>query len=241
MGIHLNINFYILLLFLFLNSHIPKEPYHIIVLGSSTAHGAGASSKSSSWVGLLKNHVRGLDGRFKVTNLAHPRITSYHILSDSTINPENRPKVNSGMNITKALSMKPSLIIVNLPSNDMIYNYSIMEQYENFLSILCESDVPVYFTTAQPRNSTWENREKLKQLSELIMERLPAIDFWTGLASWNNRLMEEYNSGDDLHLNDVGHRFVFERVIEVIPLQESTSEMRASFPKVSLQIFTCPR
>jgi hypothetical protein len=41
-----------------------------------------------------------------------------------------------------------------------------------------------------------------------------AIDFWTELANEDGTINSIYNSGDGIHLNEAGHRILFERVVE---------------------------
>ena len=39
------------------------------------------------------------------------------------------------------------------------------------------------------------------------------MDFWNGLADMEGRLFSGYDAGDGVHLNDAGHRLLFERVV----------------------------
>jgi lysophospholipase L1-like esterase len=41
-----------------------------------------------------------------------------------------------------------------------------------------------------------------------------AIDFWTGLADAEGRILPVFDCGDGIHLNDAGHRLLAERVVE---------------------------
>jgi hypothetical protein len=39
------------------------------------------------------------------------------------------------------------------------------------------------------------------------------LDFWTGIADANGNIVGTYNSGDGVHLNNKGHRVLYERVV----------------------------
>jgi len=179
------------------SSHqIYPDTLHIVVLGSSTAYGVGATSKETSWVGLLEME-------YKVTNLAKPNLTSNDILPNDTLSEHN---------IIKAISLRPDLIIINLPSNDLMSNIHPIEQYDNFRKIQKFTNIPILFTTSQPRNVDKRTRHHLKQLYRLIKDNLLYIDFWTGIATSNGRINPKLDSGDGIHLNDKGHRLLYYRV-----------------------------
>jgi len=205
---HISFNFYVLLLFLFVNSQAHSKKLRIVVLGSSTAYGEGATSKDNGWVGLLKSYVKSVDSSYEVTNLARPSITSYHILPTNT-NTNNRPYPNPDINITKAISLDPSCVIISLPSNDIERNYSIREQINNFLIIMKTTNVPIYVTTTQPRNTDYDKRIKLKLLANYIKNNLSGIDFYNELTNNNGSLGIEYDSGDGVHLNDSSNQILF--------------------------------
>lgn len=209
---------WIILLFLTLTIH---ANLHVVVLGSSTAYGEGASSIDKSWVGLLTNYVNSLDTSFKVTNLAKQRITSYHILPTGTNTRNIRPAPDTLINITKAISLKPTLIIINLPSNDIVYKYDPIEQCTNFKIILESTDIPIYVTTTQPINASKKVNIKLKKLRDNLRNNFYGIDFWKGLATEYHKLKLEYDSGDGVHLNDKGHNILFERIRESNIIKEN--------------------
>jgi len=197
----------------------------IVVLGSSTAAGEGASVTDSSWVGRLqlyyrKNTTAGNPDTI-VTNLAIGGFNSYRVMPDNYVPPPNRPAPVPSNNVTKALSYNPEVIIINLPSNDISDGFSAQEFMNNlrFLFQHINSAGPrVFITTTQPR--TWlsdEQRQTLRNLVDSINNNFGvyAIDFWTDLVTndGQNRLKTEVGSGDGTHLNDYGHRLVFQKVI----------------------------
>ncbi|MBR9921683.1 MAG: SGNH/GDSL hydrolase family protein [Bacteroidetes bacterium] len=196
------------------------DGYHIVVIGSSTAEGVGASVPDSAWVNRYRAAVQS-KGDHKVTNLSKGGYTTYHLLPDAasaeskiadhTIDPER--------NISKALSLDPDAVIVNLPSNDAARNYSVHTHLTNFSRIANEAEkagVPIWICTTQPRNF-----EEAKQIETQVIVRDSifsqyddmAIDFWNGTAGEDGFILKKYDSGDGIHLNDGGHRLLFERVL----------------------------
>lgn len=118
--------------------------------------------------------------------------------------------------------MHPDLILINLPSNDANVLRSVADQTANYRVIIAEAakqSVPLWVTTPQPRNFTGDPQaQPKKNLQWAMKEQTPllfpshTIDFWTGLASADGNIVAAYNCGDDIHLNDAGHRILFERV-----------------------------
>jgi lysophospholipase L1-like esterase len=196
------------------------DSYLIVVLGSSTAAGSGASVIDSSWVSRYRTALSQDDTRFSVTNLAKGGYTTYHIL------PNGNPLADSigiGIdtlrNITKALSLAPNGIIINLPSNDASRSISAYDQMENFRIIVdkaTQNGVKVWIATTQPRNFSDQQKIQIQmdtRDSILAVYGDYAIDFWTGIADENGHILSYYDSGDGVHLNDQGHNELFKRVL----------------------------
>lgn len=189
----------------------------IVVIGSSTAAGAGASVSDSAWVNRLRNHIYQNDTRYWVTNLAQGGYTSFHLLPTGTaVSGSIQPDTNR--NISKALSLDPTSIIVNLPSNDAAYGFDVPTQLSNFELISAQADsqnVHLWVCTTQPRNfssSTAQQIQKDMRDSIFALYGSYAIDFWNGIAGSNGHILPAFNSGDGVHLNDKGHRLLFQRV-----------------------------
>ncbi|MBB4077560.1 lysophospholipase L1-like esterase [Lewinella aquimaris] len=190
----------------------------IVVLGSSTAEGTGASTPDSAWVNRYARSLEG-DTRFEVINLGRGGYTTYHILpTGSTIPPGVNIVPDVTRNVTKALSFDPFAIIVNMPSNDAANNFPVADQLSNFANIVDaanEEGVNVYVATTQPRNFTNTAQVDIqREVRDSILARYGerSIDFWTGLAADNGFILDSLDSGDGVHLNDGGHRILFERV-----------------------------
>jgi len=212
----------------------------IVVLGSSTAAGAGPSSPDSTWVNRYFNAIGIPDTRIEIINLARGGYTTYHILpTGSTIPPVFN--VDTTRNVTKALSYNPTAIIINMPSNDAANNIGVAQQMVNFDLIYTTAQnegVATWICTTQPRNDLGPTQVQVQSETKdsiLSVYGTQAIDFWNGLADPNNLLLPAYNSGDNVHLNDEGHRILFERVFAkqiddqtCMPITVSTEEVLAT-------------
>ena len=193
----------------------------IVVLGSSTAEGAGPSASDSAWVNRYRTALGQKNTRFAVINLAKGGYTTYHILPTGTRVPAGIDvSVDTARNLTKALSLKPDVLIVNMPSNDAANHFSAAQQLTNFskiAEIAEKAGVKVWICTTQPRNFSDPvqvriQREVADSIFAIYGDR--AIDFWNGLADTSGHIRKEYDSGDGIHLNNAGHRILFERVQE---------------------------
>ena len=194
-------------------------PFHIVVLGSSTAAGAGASSSDSAWVNRYRNHLKTLNPGNTVTNLAQGGYNTYKLMPNGFVPPIGRPAIDTLKNITRALSLNPDGIIVNLPSNDVASGFSLAEQIFNMDSIFQTAQhagIPIWICTTQPRNFSVSQMQAQADMRDSIIDHYSpfVLDFWTGLALPNNSLDPFFDSGDGVHLNDKGHALIFTRAID---------------------------
>ncbi|MDP1678091.1 MAG: SGNH/GDSL hydrolase family protein [Bacteroidota bacterium] len=189
----------------------------IVVLGSSTSAGTGATTADSSWVGRFKNYVKKQDSSAFVINLAVGGYTTYDLMPSSFIPPAGRPAPKANNNVTYALTYKPDAIVINLPSNDVAYGYSIAEQLSNYNTILAgvPKSIYVWVTTTQPRNLDATGRTNLMAMRDSTYARFKTntLDFWTTIANNDGTINSLYGSGDGIHLNNVGHRVIYERAV----------------------------
>ncbi|MDZ7267733.1 MAG: GDSL-type esterase/lipase family protein [candidate division KSB1 bacterium] len=191
---------------------------HMVVLGSSTAEGTGPRDPNNAWVNRYRAFLQSRNPANVVTNLARGGYTTYHILPDGTTPPPGRPAPDHERNINKALSLKPSAIIINLPSNDAASGYPVKEQLANYEAVLAKAraaTVPVWITTTQPRNLPATQRQLLIAMRDSTRARWreQVIDFWSGLANVDGTIVPAYDSGDGVHLNDAAHGILYDRVV----------------------------
>lgn len=195
---------------------------YIVVLGSSTSAGTGANPPDSAYVNRVRAHIASVDTTYKVLNLAVGGFTSYHVMPTSFVPPGGRPTPRATNNITYALEYNPKAIFINLPSNDAASSYPLSEQianYDTLVVVANRSNVKLWITTTQPRNlSSQAQLDLLTGMRDSVFSRYApyAVDFWTTLAQPNGFIVPEFNSGDGIHLNNAGHRLLYQRAIEVI-------------------------
>ncbi len=199
------------------------KPLHVVVLGSSTAAGAGPSHPDSTWVNKYRNYLQAIHPASQVTNLAIGGTTTYHIMPDWYIAPPNRPATNPNNNVTQAVTLGADGIIVNMPSNDAGNSFGVGEQMANFTTISQHADsagIAVWICTTQPRNFSASQKAIQVAVRDSIFATFGmfAIDFWNGIADSTDGILPFFDSGDGVHLNDAGHALLVSRVIaENIP------------------------
>ena len=185
----------------------------IVILGSSSAAGKGASKKSNSWVELMKAQLKKDKKDVEVINLSEGGFTTYHVMPNGN-KVANRPAPNTAKNITKALSYKPFLIIVNLPTNDIDKKYTdkeTMNNYAKLRSIAIKENVNYIVTGTQPRNfSTKSQRNRLLEQNELMVSMDPAhvVDMLKKLSLQDFKIKRAYAYTDGIHPNDAGHKVI---------------------------------
>ena len=191
----------------------------IVVLGSSTSAGAGASVADSAWVNRYRKHVQALDPTAYVLNLGVGGYTTYDIQASDFVAPSGRPAPKVNNNITYALTYEPSAIIINMPSNDATGGFTVTEQMANFrriAGIAAANNIPLWLTTTQPRNLTAQSgRDNLMIVRDSILAQYGprAINVFNDLGEADGSLKPIYNSGDGIHLNDLGHKLIFDKVV----------------------------
>lgn len=194
---------------------------HIVVLGSSTAAGTGPSTRDSAWVWRYRDYLFQTDSRFSVTNLARGGFTTYNILPDEAIVPDSiNQTIDSLRNVSRAIELAPNGIIINLPSNDAARGYPVVDQLRNYewiLSDLNRLDIPYWICTPQARNNFSEEQVQIQRDmvdSTYAIFGKGAIDFWSELGTPEGFIQEKYDSGDGVHLNNLAHRILLQRVLK---------------------------
>ncbi|MFL5789597.1 MAG: PKD domain-containing protein, partial [Flavisolibacter sp.] len=197
------------------------KAFKIVVLGSSTAYGMGATPIDSSWVNKYTRYIKSKNSLNTIINLGQPGYTTYQVLRPTgSIPPSNRPAPDTSYNITKALSFHPDAIIINLPSNDVAFGFTLTEQKDNYARALALTDsahIPVWVTTTQPRsNLNNQELDSLMAMHDWTNTHFGpyALDFWTTVANPNGRINILYSAGDSVHINNQGHQIFYKRVVE---------------------------
>ncbi|NNC85704.1 MAG: T9SS type A sorting domain-containing protein [Bacteroidia bacterium] len=205
------------------NPCLKAQEFHIVVLGSSTAAGAGPSSSDSTWVNRYRNFLQSINANNQVTNLAIGGTNTYQIMPSWFVPPVGRPSPNPTNNLTQAIALGADAVIINMPSNDAAGGIGTNEQMFNFHTMVSSADsvnIPVWICTTQPRVFNPGNIQIQIEVRDSILSAFGnmAIDFWTGLADTSGLPLSIYDSGDGVHLNDAGHNIFFNRVKDKIIL-----------------------
>ncbi len=195
-----------------------NHAWKIVILGSSTSYGLGASVYDSSWAGRFTAYVKSKNSSNQVINLGMSGLKTYQNLRpDGYIPPVDRPTPLYGYNITAALAAQPDAIIINMPSNDAVNGYSIAEQQANFEATMRLADsakVPVWVTTTQPRlYLTIDQVSNLTQTRDWIISRFgnKSVNFWETVANADGSINSYYDY-DYAHVNNIGHNLFFTRM-----------------------------
>jgi len=194
-----------------------KRPVHIVVLGSSTAAGAGLTDPETNWVRRYATFLAREVPGSSVTNLAVGGYSTYQIQPTGTTNPTGRPEVDPAHNITAALALHPDAIIVNLPSNDAAMGVPVGDSLANIKVVEAQArnaHVLFWVTTSQPRTLPPDQARLLLEYRDGIqgMYEGYALDFFTPLARKDATPSAAFNQGDGIHPNPEGHRVLFEQV-----------------------------
>jgi acyl-CoA thioesterase I len=192
----------------------------IVVIGSSTAAGFGASSPDSCWVGRLRLRIKGDKKKIRVINLGIGGYTTYQLLPTGTMSDiPRRPKPDTNANVTAALKYQPDLVVINLPSNDIGANFrddEILKNYRTIVRLIASARSEFVITGTQPRNfPTVAQRNRLKILNDKLSIDYPQniSDYLKKLSTPTYAIQRIYGAGDGVHLNNRGHDVIYRSVI----------------------------
>ena len=185
----------------------------IVILGSATAEGVGASTKSKSWVELMKTKLKKDNKTVNIINLGKRTYTSYHIMPNGN-KAANRPDAKKDRNINKALEKKPFLVIIQLTTNDINNGYSdeeTLRNYETLRRMLVKENINYLFAGPQPRNfSTKSQRNRLLAFNDKLIKWDPdhVVDVLKKLSQQDYKIKKAYAYTDGRNINDKGHEVV---------------------------------
>jgi len=196
----------------------------IVVLGSSTAGGDGASSFDSSWIGRLSRHYKDLGLIDTIYDRAIGGRTTLDCMptDPNHLGEGQYPYPDTGRNITKALSYRPLplLVIISLPNNDIDKGEPLSEYLANLrtlYNILLVNNVRCIITSTQPRTDfNTPKRLLVKEGNDSILAEFPhnSLEFWDTLTDHTSvpdslGLKSMFNAGDGIHLNNAGHLLLY--------------------------------
>jgi acyl-CoA thioesterase-1 len=200
---------------------VSKDAKIVVVLGSSTAFGAGANPIDSSWVNRLSGKFRLDKKNIKVVNLAGGGFTTYQIMPSSFQPPAGRPERVNERNIDRALALNPDFIVINLPSNDIANGYDdneILNNYQIITTEILKKRIRFFVTSTQPRTlPQYEGRKRLFTFNNKLANLIPnnIINYYSLLVDTSSfNLLPQFNAGDGIHLNNKGHLLVYQEILK---------------------------
>jgi len=194
----------------------------IAVLGSSTAEGEGASSIANSWVGLLESALSDV-ANVSITNLATGGYTTLELL----------PGSGASGSIDAAIDEEPDLIVVGLAgSNDLDIGTSTTSYLSRLTQVRDKAraaGIPTFFVGTAPKDLSDSERLQLSDWNTRMRSSFSAcwtptnasyspcfMDVFTDLANSDLGVRSQYVASDGFHLNDAGHRVIYEDALEII-------------------------
>ncbi len=188
-----------------------------VVMGSSTASGAGATSQS--WADRLKAAYAA--SSVTVVNIAKGGTTTYAALPASSPPVSGRPAPDPSANVDAALARSPKLVLVAYPSNDTASGFSVDETVRNLLAVRSAAQAggaAVIILSTQPLTLPPARLALLPQIDARVSAAVAPcfVPVREALAAPDGTLSPTYDSGDHLHLNDAGHAVIFSKLASVI-------------------------
>ena len=186
----------------------------VVILGSSTASGWGASDYKHAWAGLFSSYLNN----GKVINLAKGGYTTYHILPSYADHQSSRPESDTLRNITAALKMHPTLLMISMTTNDVNNGYNVDEVIANLNAVramaLANGVRHFVITTSHPRKVNAAITKKYIEQRDRVMAifKDEAVNFFDPVADADNFFRQELLSTDGIHPNDQGHAILFDQI-----------------------------
>lgn len=198
----------------------PEPPRPWLVLGSSTAAGVGATA-GNSWAARLDASLRAAS-QAGVSNRARSGATTYQALPADATRPAGRPATDPTQDIALALEARPPVVVLAFPSNDALLGYSVAETTANLLrlrELAVARGARVIVLSTQPRDDAGPAARTAMLDTDTAMAAAVGACFVAvraDLSDATGRIATAYSAGDGIHLNDVGHRLVYDRLWAVV-------------------------
>ncbi len=141
--------------FIFLANAGYAQKRTIVVMGSSSAYGWKSSAPDSAWVGRLQKDLHYYGRGDTIIDIAYPGNTTFDCLPTGAPYAADGYPSNPLYNVTNALSLNPTFVIISLPTNDIRNGYSnaeILANYTTITNALTAAGVPFILTGTQPRD-----------------------------------------------------------------------------------------
>lgn len=203
-----------------------KAQYKIVVIGSSTAEGAGSwPIEDSSWVSRLrKSYNKNLtDGKDTlVYNLGKGGTTTFRARENGCPDCPATVQPDPLKNVTMAMSYSPDVLLVNFPTNDVANLYptkTTMDNYRKYLEVSSSVIKNVIYLTPQPRSDLQpDQKTQIRAQVDSVLLNFPgkSLNVWSLLVDQDKvgfyNIASWVSAGDNVHVNNNGHRLIFEAV-----------------------------
>ncbi|MDP4247715.1 MAG: hypothetical protein Q8932_17890, partial [Bacteroidota bacterium] len=199
-----------------------QTPKTVVFMGSSSTAGVGASVPDSSFVGRFTRYYAAQGLTANVVNLSVSGYNPYNAMPTGYVAPASvvnalgasNAAVDPAINVTKALSLGPDLIVINFPNNgyDVLGTSDVMNGLQLLYNAAAANGAQVYITTTQPREDFSASvQSKLQALRDSILLRFGsrAMDFYDPIVVPGTTKRLYPSSADNVHDNDQGHRQLF--------------------------------
>lgn len=185
------------------------------VLGSSTAAGVGATP-GQGWVALLTGTVQAQG--VTLTHQARSGLVTTQALPVGTPLAPGRAAPDPTVNIDRALTLSPRLVILSFPTNDAVAGVPAAETVGHWRLIgqrATQAGAATLVLSTQPRSGLDAAQQAtLDETDSLAADAFGAcfVALRAALSDAQGRIAPAFSAGDGIHLNDAGHRLVFELV-----------------------------
>lgn len=189
------------------------------VLGSSTAAGVGAPD-GLGWVARLGAQLQAQG--VGLTNLARSGLLTSQALPVGTPLVAGRAPPDPAVNIDRALTLSPALVILSFPSNDAVAGVPAAETVGHWQLIAqhaARAGSATLVLSTQPRDGLDAvQRAALDETDRLAADAFGAcfVALRAALSDAQGNIAPALSAGDGIHLNAEGHRIVFERTMAVL-------------------------
>ena len=191
----------------------------IVVIGADANHDKNEQGEVL-WIERYREYLKSFNKDNEIINLTKKGLNSYQIVPTGSTSPYGRPKADPEHNISKAISLKPDAIIVNLEYNDVLENFQSSEQIVNLMLVASEANnnnIPIWINTPKPKGfGSLEYKENHIAVKDLIKERFHpfVVKVWDALATEEGDIKEKFRTADNNHINQTGQEVIVSKLVE---------------------------
>jgi len=185
----------------------------IVVMGSSSAFGWKSSTQDSAWVYRLQKDLHFYSRGDTVIDIAFPGNTTYICLPTGSSHPAYAPAPDPTQNVTKAISLNQTFVIISLPTNDIANGYDlaseVMPNFTTITNALTAAHIPYILTGSQPRDLATDSQCSIAYdgASVCLSQGGMSPAQQTELLTLNSSLAAQYPASTTPYNTDVVNNF----------------------------------